>query len=154
METYSESIYGTSASPFPHLPWGWCTVRDQKLYLHVLKQIPDDVLLLPGLHNTVQRAYYLADTSAQIEVQRSGNDITIPFTPEDDVYNENSTVIVLEIVGSPRVDPVIVPQSAEGNIVLDYVTAHTDGNTDHINQGGEDAGKQTGHQQLANGLFC
>ena len=35
MQANGESIYGTTASPFAAIPWGACTVKGEKLYLHV-----------------------------------------------------------------------------------------------------------------------
>jgi alpha-L-fucosidase len=35
MKVNSESIYGTTASPIGRPPWGRCTAKGNKLYLHV-----------------------------------------------------------------------------------------------------------------------
>ncbi|MEI6516897.1 MAG: alpha-L-fucosidase [bacterium] len=61
MKVNGESIYGTTASPFKSLPWGRCTQKAGKLYLHVFDWPKDGKLVVPGLKNTVKKAYLLAD---------------------------------------------------------------------------------------------
>ena len=60
MDVNGEAIYGTSASPFKKLAWGRCTQKPGKLYLHVFDW-PQGELIVPGLKNTVTKAYLLAD---------------------------------------------------------------------------------------------
>jgi alpha-L-fucosidase len=127
MQKYHQSIYGTTASPFPRLPWGWCTVKGDKLFLHILNWPSDDILQLPGLHNNVVRAFFMRDSTRRLEVHRSRNDLTIELAGHRDMMDVHNTVIVLRIEGTPRVDPVIVAQAPDGTIRLDYVTARTDG---------------------------
>ena len=60
MDKNSESIYGTSPSPFPsEIPWGFCTTRGDMLYLHVFDWPADGILKLDGLNNRVEIAYML-----------------------------------------------------------------------------------------------
>ena len=52
MKTNSESIYGTTASPFENIPWGRCTKKDAgngitQLYLHVFDWPEDGKLEVP-----------------------------------------------------------------------------------------------------------
>ena len=61
MKVNGEAIYGTSASPFKKLPWGRCTQKPGKLYLHVFDWPKDGELVVPGLKNQVTKAYLLAD---------------------------------------------------------------------------------------------
>ena len=60
-----ESIYGTSPCPLGQLPWGRCTVKGEKLYLHVFDWPKDQELSMAGLKNEVKRAYLLADGQAR-----------------------------------------------------------------------------------------
>jgi alpha-L-fucosidase len=56
MKVNSQSIYGTTASPFKKLPFeGRCTVKGDRLYLHVFTW-PATGLRLPGLRTQVLRA--------------------------------------------------------------------------------------------------
>jgi len=127
MDVYGESIHGTSPSPFPYeLPWGYCTRKDNLLYLHVFDWPEDDVLELKGLHNEVRKAYMLADKGESLEIKKSGEnklDLFLPVQPTDDI----SSVVALEIRGEPEVDPLIISQDESEPMVLDYLTAATYG---------------------------
>ena len=54
MQKNGESIYGTSARLLG-FPWGRCTMKDQKVYLHVFSWPADGVLRVSGLNNEVRR---------------------------------------------------------------------------------------------------
>lgn len=120
-----ESIYGTSASPFGELPWGRCTVKGEKLYLHVFEWPPEGELSLEGLKNEVKRAYLLQDSSRSLEFRRNGDRVSVrlPGRPVD----KDDTVVVLEIGDKPEVRPPVVVQKGRSTIKLDYVTAVTAG---------------------------
>lgn len=52
MQRNSESIYGTSPSPFPYeLPWGYSTRKSNRLFLHVFDWPGNGQLNLAGLNN-------------------------------------------------------------------------------------------------------
>jgi alpha-L-fucosidase len=120
-----ESIYGTTASPFSALPWGRCTVKGEKLYLHVFDWPPNGRLEIPGLKNQPRAAHLLADQGHRLPVTRQGDRVMVdlPAGPIDDA----DTVVVLEIVGQPQVDPPVVSQDTDGTVLLDYVHAITAG---------------------------
>jgi alpha-L-fucosidase len=122
-----ESIYGTTRSPFPPLPWGSCTVKGSKLYLHVFDWPEDGVLTLTGLHNRVEGAYLLVDKSQRLPIQQANQAvyITVPTEPVD----VGNTVVVVKLDGSPRVDPPVVVQQADGAVELGFVEARTGGAT-------------------------
>lgn len=117
-----ESIYGASAGPFGELPWGCVTVKGEKIYLHVFKLPEDGALLLPGLKNQVKKAYLLLDSSQSLNVHRDQNQIIIPV-PNIPPLNEADTVIVLEIVGTPEVEPPVVEVNEHSAILLTPDTA-------------------------------
>ena len=120
-----ESIYGTSASPFAELPWGRCTVKGEKLYLHVFEWPQDGVLSLVGLKNEVKKTYLLLDRSRALDFSRDAGKLSVrlPGKPVD----EDDTVVVLEIAGKPEVDPPVVMQEGRSPIKLTTVTAVTAG---------------------------
>ncbi|HRJ50975.1 MAG TPA: alpha-L-fucosidase, partial [Phycisphaerales bacterium] len=60
MKANHASIHGAGASPFRRLPWGRCTTRPGRLYMHVFEWPADGVLRVPGLLNTVTAAAALA----------------------------------------------------------------------------------------------
>jgi alpha-L-fucosidase len=112
MRVAGESIYGTSASPFPSLPWGRCTQRrldasTARLYLHVWDRPPDGVLVVPGLINEVVRARPLATINQPFDlpVERRGDDVRIGLGLVSGPGPAPTELIAIDIVGAPRVKP-------------------------------------------------
>ena len=97
MKVNGESIYGTTASPLGEVPWGRCTAKPGRLYLHVFDWPTNGKLEVSGLKNKVKKAYLLADKKqAKLLMRRQSKEkvvITVPSKAADPV----NTVIVLEI---------------------------------------------------------
>lgn len=96
MKVNGESIYGTTASPFNSLPWGRCTQKAGKLYLHVFDWPKDGKLIVPGLKNTVKKAYLLADggkTKLAVTPDGANQIVDVGQDPLDPI----ATVVILEI---------------------------------------------------------
>jgi alpha-L-fucosidase len=127
VERNAESIYGTTANPFGELPWGYCTVKGSRLYLFVRDWPNDGVLNVPGLNNKVISSYLLLDKSTKLSVKQVDKQTTISLPPKQ--TDNPVTVIVLEIDGSPKVNPPLVLQNENGSISLDYLTVITHGKT-------------------------
>ena len=123
----SESIYGTTASPFHELPWGYCTVKGEMLYLHVFHWPTDRRLRLPGLRTAARSAALLANPADPLPLRQGDGslEITVPESPLDPV----NTVVAVNLEATPRVDPPVVSQATDGTIVLDYIRAITGGRT-------------------------
>lgn len=125
MKRNAESIYGTSASPFPYeLPWGYCTVKGELLYLHVFDWPANGCLELKGLNNRIKKAYMLVDRQKLLKVRRKspGNQqIILPATPT----NQINSVVVLKISEDPMVDPLVIQQKGKKPLMLDYLSANT-----------------------------
>ncbi len=111
LEENGEAIYGTGRSPFPVLPWGCCTTKPGKLFLHVFEW-PDDVLEVPGLKNEVTSAYLLTDPGTALDVTREGEHTVRVDLPEH-MPNKDATVVVLEIEGTPDIDRAVFPAEEE-----------------------------------------
>jgi alpha-L-fucosidase len=97
MKVNSESIYGTTASPLGKLPWGRCTAKPGKLYLHVFDWPTNLRLEVPGLKNQVNKAYLLSDKKrTKLSVRRELKEKIVVRIPREapDAVN---TVVVLEI---------------------------------------------------------
>jgi alpha-L-fucosidase len=97
-----ESIYGTTASPFPYLSWGRCTRKGQKLFLHVFDYPANGKLAVP-LSNKISKAYLLSKPKKKLAVT-TGNRrsvITLPAQAPDSI----NTVVVVEFAGEPLVLP-------------------------------------------------
>jgi len=103
MEIHSESIYGCSSTVFRELKWGRCTVKGNKLYLHIFNWPGDGKLILPGLKNKIKRAYFLEDRDQRpLKFYASGNDKIIEVG--DELRDPYATVVVADIQGKPEVD--------------------------------------------------
>ncbi len=96
MKVNGESIYGTAASPLGEVPWGRCTARPGKLYLHVFDWPADGKLEVAGLKDQVLNAYLLADKKhAKLPVIRSAESIVV--TVPQEAPDKINAVVVLEI---------------------------------------------------------
>ncbi|MHC5023159.1 MAG: alpha-L-fucosidase [Planctomycetota bacterium] len=120
MDVNGESIYGTTASPFPHLPWGRCTVKrtgsTTRLYLHVFDWPADRTLVLPSLGNEPLAASMLASPGGLRATTRDESDVVItllPPSPPDPI----DSVIVLDIEGAPIVYETPIIAAAASNFV-------------------------------------
>jgi alpha-L-fucosidase len=127
MKQNSESIYGTTSSPFYKLPWGHCTVKGEKLYMHVFNWPSDGKLKISNLKNNVKNAYLLVNKNRKLKIKQEGNTVfvAVPERPPDEV----NTVVVIEIEGTPNVEPVVVEQQKNGIVNLEYIEAITRGKT-------------------------
>jgi alpha-L-fucosidase len=103
MKVHHEAIYGTSASPFNHLPWGRCTQKPApdgttRLYLHVFDWPADGNLLVPGLKNTVDSAALLgSEATVRFAQTPEGVALTLPRVAPDAL----SSTVLLRIQGKP-----------------------------------------------------
>jgi alpha-L-fucosidase len=107
MGKFSESIYGTVASPLGAIPWGRCTAKEVggkwRLYLHVFDWPTDGKLRVPLVGNELSSAWMLEDGS-RLRSRKVGSDIVIdvidvPRALKDD----DATVVVLELPTKPIV---------------------------------------------------
>ncbi len=103
MKKNGEAVYGTTASPFPWLPWGRATLKRNKLYLHVYDWPQDGLLKLP-LGNKVEKAYLLVDPENMLKVENKKGyvKISVPAEAPDSVIS----VVTLVFEGTPQVLPV------------------------------------------------
>ena len=113
MKVNGESIYGTAANPFPYeLPWGVITSKPSRLYLHVFRW-PSKELVVYGLYTKVRGAHLLAGgTPLKFEEkddkQYSFTSVTLSLPAR--APDPNDSVIVLDLAGDARVDPLLQQQ--------------------------------------------
>src|SRR5690606_18777090 len=124
MSVNGESIYGTQASPFRKLDWGYCTIKGDKLYLHVFDVPRGGVINVP-LKNTVKTLYEMGSEDSLIEAvsQEMGTGISIPsFSLED-----GPKVFVMEVEGALELEESVAQALSDGRIVLsaDNADIHT-----------------------------
>ena len=125
MRQNGESIYGTSACPLPELPWGRCTVKDRKIYLHVFGWPGDGTLRFTGLNTEVAGAYLLSEPARKLMVTREHGvtGVSLPSRRPDDI----DTVVVMDLASAPKVEPTILTQGSDAAFELDYLGAVTAG---------------------------
>ncbi len=125
MKVNSDSIYGTTASPFEKLPFfGRATVKRDRLFLHVFQWPRNGRLRVPGLKNQVKSAGILADQKVRLTVNREGEDVLIqlPSTAPDEI----ASVIELKLDGPPQVGPYVIHPESDGSIELGIESAEID----------------------------
>lgn len=96
MDTYHETIYGTSASPFRELPWGRCSRKDNKLFLYVFDVPKNGILALP-MKTRIRKAYLFDSPDNPLEA-RAGTEnveISLPALHAPDIAH----VVVVELAG-------------------------------------------------------
>jgi alpha-L-fucosidase len=94
MAVNSESIYGTTASPFSaQLPFGRATKKGNRLYVQVFDWPSNGTLTLPSWGGTPRKAWLLA-TKADVPVKASAEGIalTVPASALDPI----ATVVAVE----------------------------------------------------------
>ena len=134
MKTNHEAIVGTTASPFPRkFDWGCVTQKPGPtisgrettyLYLMVFQWPKGNEMRIPGINNDPLSAQVLGATMHCTTV-RSGESIVIKGMHGDS--DENATVIRLQVVGKPDVEPFYILPAADGSISLDAADATTTG---------------------------
>ncbi len=101
LKNNGEAIYATTASPFPsQLPWGRCTRKGSRLYLHVFDWPADGWLRVP-LRNEVISAFLLAEPGKSLPHRKTAHaiEIQVPKQAPDSI----ATVVALDIKGEPQV---------------------------------------------------
>lgn len=124
MEVNSESIYGTTASPFHRLPWGRATKKAHSggtsLFLHVFDWPDNGKLVVPGLKNIPASAKLLEGGKNLSFEQGNGSlQIHLPPTAPDPFVS----VIRLDIKGPLEVEAIMPVQADDGSLELTPIFA-------------------------------
>jgi alpha-L-fucosidase len=117
LKVNGEAIYGTTASPFKHLPFfGRATVKGNMLYVHIFGWPSDGQIVLPGLTNDIRSVHLLGKSATTLKSSRKGSNVTIdlPTAAPDPV----ASVIALELDGPPKVEPFTIHPEPDGSIRL------------------------------------
>lgn len=120
MKTNGESIYGTAASPFRRPWWGRCTQKelgngDTRLYLQVFDWPEDNKLYVP-VNNEAIQCYSLSGKNQIFEVEKAEDGLLVRLTGE--APDKISSVVVLDIKGSPDVPNQNITQNENGVLIL------------------------------------
>jgi alpha-L-fucosidase len=115
-----EAIYGTTASPFPSLDFGYATVKGNAMYLFV-KNIPaDDVIRLPHAEHTDWSSAVILSSGTALKID-GDKDAAVVRVPEGSLLGF-LPVIKLTFRNSVRVDAPL-PTYAAGSLLLDAQSA-------------------------------
>jgi alpha-L-fucosidase len=120
MKVNGESIYGTIASPFRRPWWGRCTHKElengiTRLYLQVFSWPEDNKLYVP-VNNEAVKCYSLSGDNEVFEVEKAEEGLLVRLTGE--APDKISSVIVLDIKGSPDVPNQNITQNENGVLIL------------------------------------
>ncbi len=125
MQDNSESIYGATGSPFLDIPWGYCTVKGSRLYLHVFDPPEDGMLKLEGLTTAVTAVQLLANPKQKLRFTQEEALLSIQLPPTlPDTIN---TVLVAELDGPPEALPPVAQADENGIFTFDHYTAQAFG---------------------------
>jgi alpha-L-fucosidase len=133
LRQFGEAIYGTEPSPFlshPH-PVGGCTVKGNRLFVHLF-EYPTDPVELWGLKTKVRRAFIMKD-GTPVEFKQEGLSLTLDLPPI--IPDPYDTIVVLELEGAPEVD-LALRQAKDGSIDLHARFAVVHGKTARYEHGG------------------
>ncbi|WP_329438755.1 alpha-L-fucosidase [Streptomyces canus] len=126
MSTHSDSIHGTSGSPFATEPsWGKLTKKNGKLFAHVFTWPTNGQLRIPRMDNTISRVYLLNNPSVSLSYTVTDQiNVTVPATAP----NATLPVVCVEVQGMPtRVSPSVFQnvdyQGARGVLQLGSYTS-------------------------------
>lgn len=115
MDVNSESIYGTMASPFSALDWGYATQKKGKLYLHVFDMPEEGKLSLP-IHNKIRKIYPLANKKQKLKSKQKEHNLIINIPVDNQV--KQPQVLVVEYKGDLKVSEQQVTSQRDGSLLL------------------------------------
>ncbi|MFM9693739.1 alpha-L-fucosidase [Streptomyces europaeiscabiei] len=102
MATHSDSIHGTSGSPFATEPsWGRITKKNGKLFAHVFNWPTGGTLQIPAVYNTINRVYLMNNPGTNLSYSVSGGQINVSVPGS--APNANDSVVCVEVNGMPAV---------------------------------------------------
>jgi len=100
MNIYSESIYGSTRSPYTIEPaWGYYTKKSGKMYAHVFTWPVNKILKVPSLTNTINKIYLLNDTTTLLSFKDSIGYLKISLPAN--APNPINSVVVINVSGLP-----------------------------------------------------
>jgi alpha-L-fucosidase len=115
MKVHSDSIYGTTASPYSTEPsWGLYTKKSGKLYAHVFTWPSNGQLVIPSLTNTINRVYLLNNSGTSLSYTANGAGITVSLPAT--APNADDSVVVVEVSGVPTAGAPAAGASVFGDV--------------------------------------
>lgn len=93
LKTYGESIYGTEAGYLKPQEWGCVTKKGNKLFIHILNDQTNQIVLPQFPYKKIKKATLLKDNSI-IQTKLTKGEVTITVNAD---HTEADRVIVLEV---------------------------------------------------------
>jgi alpha-L-fucosidase len=139
MSIYSESVYGTTRSPYKTEPvWGFYTKKSGKLFAHIFSWPADGQLKVPSLTNTINKIYLMNDTTILLNYTDSNGYIKISMPVN--APNSINSVVVIEVSGVPAASvQVDVVQEVKNEDIFFLFPDPVEDGTLNIKQTGESA---------------
>jgi hypothetical protein len=123
-----ESIYGARATPYAgDQPWGVCTTKPGKLFLHLFKLPGIDSVFVPGIQSKIKSAYILADkskTPLKTTPAEFGLKVDL-YHAKPGFIDYRDTVVVLEYGGDLNLDTVTVLDNDLDNRFIPLLAENT-----------------------------
>ena len=113
----AEAIYGTKASPFANLDFGYATVKGNFVYLFIKTAPSNGILRLPGAEHTQWQTARMLASDKQLTIHNA-SDAAVVDLPEASVKG-TMPVIKLQFRGSLRIDeqlPQVGPVTLEAKV--------------------------------------
>ncbi|TRX71772.1 alpha-L-fucosidase [Carboxylicivirga sp. M1479] len=137
LEQYGESIYATQGGPYISGPWGACTYREKKVYLHLMGDIKDNELILPNLPAelksyralTGEKNLKISNTKKGLKIRYDKNEMSLfpvielcldtdattiyPIKTQGPILIGNATITASSDLGSGFTANNLLPQAGE-----------------------------------------
>ncbi len=125
LETYGESIYGTTRAPFTRTPWGNATAKGGTVYLQLYDWPERGWLHVAGLQGSLKRVRWVTgkgpadDPQLEFQWNDRGLGIDLSRALQQGLFPDpHAAVVALDFREPPAVDPRRFP-AADGSFVLD-----------------------------------
>jgi hypothetical protein len=121
-----ESVIEIGGNPLPDQPWGQITTKPPRadhgplLYLHLFDWHASGQVVVYGLGTDVKRAWLLADPAkTELKVEKTARDVIVDVgTKNSKAPDPADTVVVLELAGEAKANPLQIKQSDDATILL------------------------------------
>jgi hypothetical protein len=93
-----ESIYGTTGGPYKPGPYGVCTRKGRRIYLHILAKFADNkksILLLPKFPSEISKVYTMDGQTVSLDENRQGSCYAIDLSKVK--LNPVDNIVVIEL---------------------------------------------------------
>ena len=94
LKIYGSTIYNTTGGYIKPQDWGCITQKENKLFIHVLKENTKEIILSQFPYNKIAKAYWFKNNAA-VEYTLNNNNVTVRLNDKNN--KDEDRVIVLEV---------------------------------------------------------